>query len=228
MGKNLRTFFELARLGMGAALLALFAFTSVSRATVIVDSLGDTRVGDANGLYKAEDFSTTVGGQISSVILSLNFNTAAVTAGSTLDVYLYSATGSGPTGSGFNLGTITATTAGDTQYTLSGSGLNAYSLIAGSDYAIVIDLALASGSVGWEYASAGSGNTGTGGSFLHAYNSNTGTSGWVQPSPDQQRFMEVDAVPEPMTGAIMGIGALAIAAGHTLRRRKMAASPTNA
>ena len=32
--------------------------------------------------------------------------------------------------------------------------------------------------------------------------------------------MELDVVPEvPMTGMVMGIGALAIAAGHTLRRK---------
>jgi hypothetical protein len=48
---------------------------------------------------------------------------------------------------------------------------------------------------------------------------------WVTPhggpSASGQRFLEVDVVPEvPMTGMVMGIGALAIAAGHTLRRKQ--------
>lgn len=230
MKKNFRAFFGVPRLGVGAALLALFAFAAVSRADIdIVNSLGDTRAGDApasNNPFKVEDFSTTVSGQISDVILSLNFNAAAVTAHSPLDVYIYNATGSGPTGSGSLLGTITPTTTGDHQYTV--SGLQAYSLTAGQDYAIGIDETLGSGTVGWEYAALNSPNTGTGGSFLGAYNSVAGASPWVSSNPLQQRFMKVTVVPEPMTGAIMGISALVIAGSHTLRRRIMAGSKTNA
>jgi len=232
MKKNLRAFFWVPRLGVGAALLAFFAVTSVSRADIdIVNSLGDTKVNDApasGNPFKVEEFSTTVSGQISGVILSLNFNAAAVAAHSPLDVYIYNATGSGPTGSGFLLGTITPTTTGDHQYTV--AGLQAYSLTAGQDYAIGIDETLGSGTVGWEYAALNSPNTGTGGSFLEAYNSVAGNSPWVESSPLQQRFMDVTVtpVPEPRTGAIMGIGALAIAGSHTLRRRIMAGSKTNA
>jgi hypothetical protein len=222
MKKNRRVFFWVPRLGVGAALLALFALTSVSRADIdIVNSLGDTKVNDApasGNPFKVEDFSTTVSGQISGVILSLNFNAAAVAAHSPLDVYIYNATGSGPTGSGSLLGTITPTTTGDHQYTV--SGLQAYSLTAGQDYAIGIDETLGSGTVGWEYAALNSPNTGTGGSFLGAYNSVAGTSPWVSSNPLQQRFMKVTAVPEPMAGTLMGLGALAVAASHTLRRRK--------
>jgi hypothetical protein len=61
-----------------------------------------------------------------------------------------------------------------------------------------------------------------GGSILNGYYSTTGSGGWGLSA--QQRFLEVDVVPEvPMTGMVMGIGALAIAAGHTLRRKLCAA-----
>jgi hypothetical protein len=221
MKKNLRAYFGVLHLGVGAALLAPFAFTSVSRADVdIVNSLGDTRVADApasGNPFKVEDFSTTVSGQISGVILDLNFNGVAVTAGSPLDVYVYGANGSGPTGSGFLLGTITPTTTGDHQYTV--SGLQAYSLTAGQDYAIGIDETLGTGTVGWEYAAFNSPNSGIGGSFLGALNSTAGSAPWVNSNPLQQRFMDVTVVPEPMTGAFLGFGVLALVATHRLRRK---------
>jgi len=222
MKRNWRAFFGVPRLGVGAALLAFFAVTTVSRADIaIVNDLGDTITGEAGTTarpYKAQDFSTTVSGQISSVILDLNFNAAAVTAGSTLDVYIYNATGSGPTGSGSLLGTITATTSGAHQYSV--NGLQVYSLTAGQDYAIAVDIALAgSPTVAWEYAASGAANApGAKGSFLNAYNMTNSTEGWVLQT-GQQREMAI-AVPEPMTGAILGLSALAIAASHTLRRRK--------
>ncbi len=220
MKKNLVAFFGVPRLGVGAALLALFAFTSVSRADIdIVNSLGDTIAGEAavsTRPYKAQDFATTVSGQISSVVLDLNFNAAAVTAGSTLDIYIYNATGSGPTGSGFLLGTITATTSGANQYSV--GSLQAYSLTAGQDYAIAVDIALpGSPTVAWEYADLGSPNAGTGGSFLNAYNSTNGISNWVNAS--QQRLMEVTVVPEPATTTFMGFSALVIVFIHGLRRK---------
>ncbi len=229
MKKNLGTFFGVPRLGLGAGLLVLFVSTSISRADIdIVNSLGDTIAGEAavsTRPYKAQDFSTTVGGQINSVILDLNFNAAAVTAGSTLNVYIYNATGTGPTGIGFLLGTITASTSGANQYSL--ANLQAYSLTAGLDYAIAVDIAIpGSPTVAWEYATTGSPNAGTGGNFLNAYNSTNGINNWVNAS--QQRLMAVTVVPEPMTGAILGLGALAIAASRTLRRRKTAGSKTNA
>ena len=228
MKKNMGVFWGVPRAGVGVALLALFAFTSVSRADIdIVNSLGDSIAGEAavsTRPYKAQDFSTIVSGQISGVVLDLNFNAAAVTAGSTLDVYIYNATGSGPTGIGFMLGTITATTSGANQYSV--GHLQAFSLTAGQDYAIAVDIALpGSPTVAWEYAALNSPNTGTGGSFLNAYNSTNGISNWANAS--QQRLMAVTVVPEPTTGAILGIGAVAIAASRTLRRRITAGSKTN-
>ena len=65
----------------------------------------------------------------------------------------------------------------------------------------------------------GSHSTGHG-SFLSSYVSGSDLPlSWIGPQSRQQ-LMEVDVVPEvPMTGMVMGIGALAIAAGHTLRRK---------
>jgi hypothetical protein len=60
---------------------------------------------------------------------------------------------------------------------------------------------------------------------LNAYNSTNGISNWANAS--QQRLMAVTVVPEPTTGAILGIGAVAIAASRTLRRRITAGSKTN-
>jgi hypothetical protein len=174
MRKYWTTFFGIPRLGMGAALLALFAFTVTSRASVtIVSDLtavpnGDLPVNPPSS-YKSEGFSvfSGFGGKISSVTLYLNFNTV----GSTLNVSLYSANLSGVPGSGalIPLGTITsAYSSGDHPYTLSGAGLANYSLTAGN-YAVVINESLGgSATVLWELAK-GPYNTGTGGVFLPEY-----------------------------------------------------------
>jgi hypothetical protein len=66
-----------------------------------VNNLGDTRVGDSltgAGIYKSQDFSVNsgYGGPISSVILSLNFTTTAVSDHYLVNVLLYNATANGP------------------------------------------------------------------------------------------------------------------------------------
>ena len=226
MKTNFGTLLRLPRLGVGAAFLGLLAFAPVSRASVVIvsnlGSLNGRHVTDTDAnSYKSEGFSVSSGfdGQISSVTLALQFNAASVTAGSILSVLLYSANGSGLPGSSalITLGTITAANAGvDHQYTLSGASLANYSLSAGN-YALVINETLSTGQVLWETANVG--NTGTGGSFTGRYFDANGSTGWTS-SSQGVRGMEVDVVPEvPMTGMLMGIGALCLAGGYTLRRK---------
>ena len=212
MRKYWTTFFWIPRLGIGAALLALFVFTSASHASVvIVNNLSNPLSGVSAPNYGfAQDFSTGTGsGLISSVTLVLNIDTV-----NSVGVYIYNASAdpTGPTGSGTLLGTITATATGNhQQYTLSGPSLATYSFTAGSDYGIVI---ATSSSIQWNYDNPNTGFTGVG-AFLDPY---WYDSGW---HAGAGAFgLGVDVVPEvPMTGMFMGIGALAIAAGHTLRRK---------
>lgn len=224
MKTNLGTLLSLPRLGVGAAFLGLLAFAPVSRASVILDNLGVLNGGHVTPnttSYKTEGFSVSSGfaGRISSVTLALQFDSTSVTAGSILSILLYSANGSGQPGSSalITLGTITAANAGaDHLYTLSGASLANYSVTVGN-YAIVINEYLSSGKVAWETANAG--NSGTGGSFTGEYFSANGSTHWTS-SGIGKRGLEVDVVPEvPMTGMLMGIGALCLAGGHTLRRK---------
>lgn len=215
---------------MGAAVLALFAFTAASRASVVVNDLTDTVKGNANdtgNTDKAQVFTTEVSGVIDNITLMLNVNNAAG-EGKTLNVYIDTVSGGAPVKGqqGILIGSVTteSKTFGVEQVPVNLS--DNYSLTAGQSYAIVVNLSsggtYSSGAdynVGWEYAPSGASSTGNG-TFGNAYNGSASTSWAWANQTGQQRMMELDVVPEvPMTGMVMGFGALAIAAGDTLRRK---------
>ena len=215
MKKNFGVVFGLPCWGMGAAVLALFAFTSASRATVIVNNLADATVSSAEtGWYYGQVF--TMGSSSSGNLGTLTLDLYSGSTGSAV-VYLYNASGGAPTGSGVAIGTVSGT--GNQTIALGSHP----ALAASTSYAIIIHDNVSS-DVRWNYtANAASGGTGSlpGGIVF----SSDGSSGWGSTANEYMQ-MEVDVVPVPevpMTGMFMGIGALAIAAGRTLRRRLCAA-----
>jgi len=224
----------LRRLSVGVILLALFAFTSATSASVsIVNDLTAAKSGYANtynaGTERAQVISTTVGGDIDNITLVLNVVKAAG-ENQKMNVYVDTVANNGKPVSGLGtlIGTVTTTTSqtGIQQFNVNVTD-NDYKLIAGDSYAIVVDIGASemytSGGnsyydVGWEFANNGSASTGSGAFESNGSYNGSGVS-WNQDT-GEQRMMEVDVVPEvSMTGVVMGIGAMAIAAGHTLRRK---------
>ena len=208
MKKNLGTFILASRWGVGVVLMAFCAFTPVSRADVIVDNTGATTFTHLGGAPVAQVFTMPgYSGDISSLTLEL-----CSAAGGTANVDLYNVSGGVPTGSATLLGTVTAGI-GDKQV-ISVSSLNNVTLTAGDSYAIALDV---SGPVSWDYTqSSAAGGDGTFGSIFtyDGVNWNTYAGGTLQLG------LQTTPVPEvPMTGAVMGFGALAVALGHTLRRK---------
>jgi hypothetical protein len=219
MKKNLGMFFGLPSLGMGAALLALCAFTSVSRADVtIIDNLADST--DLHALEAgnplAQVFTVSAdSGNISSLTLGLYIYSVGGGGSATATIDLYSATSGGaPFGSALaTLGTVSTTSSGSQQ--LAVNPVDAYSLTAGT-YAIVLETPTA-GSIGLDATLQTSDSGGTATSPLGGIYYYDGS--WTSADSGFYGQMTLTAVPEvPMTGMVMGFGVLAIALGHTLRR----------
>ena len=114
-----------------------------------------------------------------------------------------------------SLGTVSGGTTGDGQLIAVSSLVN-QALTANTEYAIVMQTS--TGTVSWDNTpSAASGGTGTLG-LAYFYNGNSW--GTVPDNNYFQMNLQTTPVPEvPMTGVVMGFGALAIAVGHTLRRK---------
>ena len=217
MKQNLGTYFLTPRRVAGAVMLALFAFIPVSQAQdVIVNNTGAS-VLSVSGTPFAQVFTMSgTSGTISSLTLELNS-----TGGGTATVSLYSVSSGTPTSLLYNLGTVTAGTSGNNQL-IAVSSLNNVSLSAGTQYAIAMQYP-SSGSIGWDAVTStasGGDAPSLGGQYLEIgsvwflYNQNNSFQMDLQTTP----------VPEvPVTGAVMGFGALAIALGHTLRRKLGAA-----
>lgn len=208
MKKNLGTFVGFPCVAVGAIMLALCTFTTASRADVtIVGNTGDTTIGNtAPSLTFAQVFTMGSGGTISSLTLTLGGSGSS-------HVYIYAASSGAPptssyNGSGnalFDLGSVSASSP-----TL--TGLND-SLSAGT-YAIV----LAANGSAWDITPSSSVVTQNGSSIGGLYYDSFGT--WTTSGHDYAQMNLASSVPEvPMTGAIMGVGVLAIAGGRTLRRK---------
>jgi hypothetical protein len=217
MKNNLGSFLWLSRLGAGAVAIALCAFAPGSRADVIVNNVGAGAntgqagigsLGTSAALAQVFTMPTGISGDLTSLTFTLVGTGQA-------EVWLYG-TSSGTPDSGVlavDLGHVDL--AGNTL-----SGLSGNTLSASTSYAIV--LSLNSGSLNWQYtdsqgtvaptASWGDSYTGSGISW-------TDTTGFAPPTGSFYE-MTVQAVPEvPITGLVMGFGALAIGLGYTLRRK---------
>jgi hypothetical protein len=214
-------------LGVGAVALGVFASATVSHAAILINDLTAPTAGEAGvvaGPYLSQDFSTPVPGPMLGVTLDLNFSAAAVTAGTPLDVFVYHATASGPTGplAFFGLlGTVTPTVAGANDYAVNIIPGHNFALTPGQDYAILFDTTLASGTVAWEYstsANAAAANTAHAGqgAFLSGYTAPDGST-WTATSGDA---FQVQVVPEPATTAFIGFGALALLAIQRMRSKQ--------
>lgn len=202
-------------------LLALCSFTSVSRADLVVfnntgsgpSDLTFPTVGDSGTTagYIGQVFTTGSGGTLTSLALQLD-----ITAGASASVYI--------TPNAFDsatftlLGTVASATTQAHQNISVDFGANPlFSLNASTTYAIVLESS--SANMAWDYTSStASGGDGTAGGTLESTDGGTTWSTFV--SGDQMQMDLIAAVPEvPVTGAVMGFGALAIAAGCTLRRK---------
>jgi len=209
MKKNFGMFFGLPRWDVGAVVLALCALTPVSRAGVIINNTGSNfsffHGADPGGDPLAQVF-TMSGTSFDSLILQLQS-----TAGGSASVDLYNVNGSDvPTTLLQHLGTVTTGTSGDGQL-LSVGSFSVSGLTSGNQYAIVLQVPT-SGSLAWDVIDSA-------GSLPAPVQYNSG--GWISaPGNYFQMDLELTAVPEvPMTGAVIGFGALAIGLGHTVRRK---------
>jgi hypothetical protein len=213
MAEFLEQNMRFSNLALSLAAIGVVNMASVTNAslfTVVNDTTATPVTGHSTGSggaqYQAEEFITgSSGGQLSSV--SLDFY-STVTA--TLNVYLFNATA---TGIGSEIGQI-----GQIDLTPTG-GSGAYSLFTvqslvndalnpDADYAIVVNVGTTS-TVGWEHVAGG-----TTSGFIGAFNSTTssGLNGTYNsaPKPAQERMMEIQAVPEPITQAMLTFGSVVL------------------
>ena len=212
MKKNLGTFFGLSHLGVGAALLALCAFTTVARADLI-NTLTASTTTQVSGTPFAQVF-TMVGsdGNISSLILELSS-----VVGGTANVDLYDVSAGAPGSLLQILGSVTAAAVGDNQQ-ITINPLNSYTLIQNTQYAIVLQNPT-SGSIAWDDV-AGTASGGAAPALGGEYYYNGSAWNTWNAGRSFQLDLQTTPVPEvPMTGMVMGFGALAIAIGRNLRRK---------
>ena len=213
MKKNLGMFFGLSRCGAGAILLGLCAFTPVSRAAVIVNNTGNPST-TLSGATVAQVFTMSgTSGNLSSLALTLDINSAGTAA-----VDLFNVDGGGaPTTLAAVLGSVTTTSAGN-PVTVAVNLTSNPLFTAGGSYAIALAYpAIPSASLSWDYTTtAGSGGTGSLGGLYYSFNS--GSTWTAYGGGALQMNLQTTPVPEvPMTGVVMGFGALAIALGRKLR-----------
>ena len=200
MKKNFGKCFGLARCGAGAVIIGLCAFIQASRADVaIVDNTSQANNGFGTGaLPEAVMFTMgNSGANISSLTLVMSGSGSS-------EVYVYNAPGGAITaynGAGnalYDLGSISASSP-----TITIGNPSLYSLSANSEYAIV----LADSGSQWGFTASPS------------FTGSASTFAWNSMGIYFQMDL-VSPVPEvPVTGIVMGFGALAIAVGHTLRRK---------
>ena len=223
MKKNLGTFLGLSSWGVGAALLALCAFTPLSRADVIVDNTARPLIGSDGNVPTAQVFTMPTSGAATYTISSLTLSLGAGSSG-TAEVYVYNATSGNPPSLGYNgggnalydLGSVNGAT-GVVNLTSPSSDI----LSLSGTYAIVL---AGSGTISWDYTTtAGNSNVGATGTLGGSYDW-SGTTWGINSGQFFQMDLNATPVPEvPMTGAVMGLGTLAIALGTALRRKIWAA-----
>jgi len=205
----------------------MLGLVSLSRATLVVSDLGDTRTGTGNTVanpYKTQGFQADIGGIIDSITVQLTFNAAAVADGSLASVYILTANSSGQPdesiSSATRLGTITALNASSHQYTLSitDNDLAGYTLIASNSYALAVDISLTgtgNPTVGFDYTGTGASYTGDG--VLERAHNGNGTTWGAAAAHDYLLSLDVTPAPEPPPLALFGFGLLTLLA---LLRRK--------
>ena len=182
-----------------------------AEAGIVLSNLGDAKNGTAQNnvnQYKAESFTIAGASTINvQIILGLNFQNGATLA----NVYLANASSTNfkPIPTSVSAFTLIGTVSSGSSLGTSSGGANEYSvnlnsqlsLTEGQNYAIILDTVgngSAVGSVGWQYSN--SSHTG----FLGAFNlGNQATPTWGQPQATEVRYMQINAVPEPITQAMM-------------------------
>lgn len=207
----------------GVALLFLFTYVPLSRAEVIINNTGDSLgsyVLKTGNPPLAQVFTMSgTSGNLSSLTVELR-----VYGAGSVNIDLYSAaSGGAPISLLSALGTVSSATIGDQSFTLSLQ--NNPLLTAGGTYAIVLETPT-SGQFGWQAtATSASGGTGTlGDNYYYSGGSwSVASAGYYW-----QMNLQTTPIPEvPITGAVMGFGALALAVGRTLHRKHRSAASTS-
>ncbi len=217
MKKNLGAFSGLAHVRVGVALVALCALIPVSRAAVTVvvdntlaDNSGNAQKGsDGDGTYAQVFTMPTGSGYISSLTLTLGTSSSGSD-----EVYVYKTSSGVPTTSLYDVGSVSPSSlASPTDVAVSITSPTSDVLTGGGTYAIVL---VASGTISWEYTDGTANDSGSG-TLGEGYQYISGS--WSSTSPDRFQ-LNLQVMPEvPITGTLMGFGALVIAVGHTLRRK---------
>lgn len=221
MKENPGKLFSAPRIGVGMLALALCAFAPASHAGVVINDInsGDTGGSDSynntsnpgpSADYIGQVFTMDgSGGYLSSVTLALSGGSGTPTA----HVYVYNTSSGAPTGSYlYDLGAISASA-----NTLTIANPTLDPLSASTTYAIVLDTS-ADQSLAWAWRSTQFPASGGSGSLGNPYWQQIGA--WNATGSGYPYQMNVQAVPEvPMTGLLMGLGALGIAMGGILRGR---------
>lgn len=203
MKNNLKNIFGLARFGAGAAVLGLLACASTLHAAVIVDNTGTPNFYVGGATYG--QLFTMSGTSFNSLTLELYS-----ASGGTANVSLYNVGSGLPTSLNTLLGTVTAGV-GDGQL-VSVTPFSVSGLTSGNQYAIVLSQ---SSSVRWDWNSTAA--TGFGAT---ASSADSGATWSSYPSYVQMNLSAVTPVPEvPMTGMVMGFGALTVAMVSTRFRK---------
>jgi hypothetical protein len=143
--------------------------------------------------------------------------TLDITSAGTAAVDLFNVSGVAPTTLAAVLGSVTTTSAGN-PVTIAVNLTSNPLFTAGGSYAIALAYpATPSASLSWDYTTtAGSGGTGSLGGLYYSFNS--GSTWTAYGGGALQMNLQTTPVPEvPMTGMVMGFGALAIALGRKLR-----------
>jgi len=205
-------FFGLSRCGVGAVLLGFCAFASVTSAEVVIGNTGDPST-TLSGATVAQVFTMSgTSGNLSSLTLTLDINSAGTAA-----VDLFNVSAGAPITLAAVIGSVTTTSAGE-PVTVAVNLTSNPLFTAGGSYAIALAYpASPSASLAWDYTTtAGSGGTGSLGGIYYSYNS--GSTWTLYAGGAMQMNLQTTPVPEvPMTGVVMGFGALAIALGRKFR-----------
>lgn len=225
--KNLAVFFLAPGRVVGSILLTLCSLAPVSHASVIINNTGNGFISsDGGGDTLAQVFQTpNYSGNISSLSLVMGLGAA-----SSSEAFLYATSGGVPTGSGVDIGTVSTTAGGSGFAAINVQNPAALALSANTIYAIVLQT-----ESGSEWAESGTmaqtpGGDGVVGSGLYYNGSSWAVEESIETSSPLYFGMdlEVSPVPEvPMTGVVMGFGALAIGLGQTLRRKLGCLSPAS-
>lgn len=194
-------------LALSLTLVGLLSIGSVACASVeVIGNLSDSPSADgtsAANTQKAQQFTSNVSAAINNVILELNVG-AANGEQVALNVIMYADAGSGPTGAGTTIGTVTTSASLGLQQITMNLTDSSYLLTSGNQYELALDTTGSPTSAGVDSVGFEATTTLTSGMG----NKYTYNGAWTQTAPNNQYMFEIDAVPEPISHSLAIFGAI--------------------